>query len=207
MNRQEIIVATNNTGKMREIREILKDVPVIFRSLKDIWPEPPVIPENGSTFEENAASKAAWVYERKKAWTLADDSGLEVDALQGEPGIYSSRYAGNEQNNEKNMAKLLKKLDGIAGEERRARFHCVMVLRGPDTDDHVVHGICEGYIASEPRGTEGFGYDPVFVPLGYDKTFAEMDREEKNQLSHRGKALQTIKEILYEFFGKESGKL
>lgn len=200
MNKQQIIVATNNAGKMLEIRDIGKDIPVQFKSLKDIWPEPPSIPETGSTFEENAAQKATWVYERKKTWILADDSGLEVDALQGEPGIYSSRYAGEEQNNKKNIEKLLKKLDGIAFKDRRARFHCVMVLMGPGNYTKIVHGVCEGSITFEPRGNVGFGYDPVFVPQGYEKTFAEMTQEQKNSLSHRGKALLALKEELHELF-------
>jgi len=200
MNKPEIIVATNNAGKMREIREIGKDLPVLFRSLKEVWPNPPQIPETGSTFEENAAIKAEWVYTRQKVWTLADDSGLEVDVLNGKPGVYSSRYAGEEQNNKKNIEKLLKELNGITLENRRARFHCVMVLMGPDSYKHVVHGVCEGLIAFEPKGTEGFGYDPIFIPHGYTSTFAEMAQVEKNAVSHRGKALLVLKEGLYGLF-------
>ncbi len=195
------MVATNNAGKMVEIREIGKDIPVTFSSLVDIWPDKPDIQETGMTFEENALIKAEWVFTRKKTWVLADDSGLEVDALNGEPGIYSSRYAGEEQNNVKNIEKLLRNLDGIAPEDRRARFHCVMVLLGPDNYSRSVHGVCEGSITFELRGKEGFGYDPIFIPQQHEKTFAEMTKELKNSLSHRGKALLALKEELHELFG------
>lgn len=200
MNEPQIIVATNNAGKMREIREIGKDIPVTFKSIIDIWPDQPSIPETGSTFEENALIKAEWVYERKKTWVLADDSGLAVDALNGEPGIYSSRYAGESQNNEMNIQKLLRKLDGIPSEKRTARFHCVMALLGPDKGKAVVHGVCEGSITRGPRGDRGFGYDPIFIPFGYHETFAEMEYIKKNKLSHRGKALMALKEELNELF-------
>lgn len=202
MDKQVIIVATNNPGKIREIREIGKNIPVLFKSIKDIWPEPVNIPETGSTFEENAAIKAEWVFSRKGTWTLADDSGLEVDLLNGEPGVYSSRYAGDAQDNQENTRKLLEKLRGTSLQERTACFRCVMVLKGPDFAELVVSGICRGAVAFEPRGRQGFGYDPVFIPQGYTKTFAEMEPVLKNGISHRGKALQALKEELYELFGK-----
>lgn len=201
-NKLEIIVATANLGKLREIRAVCEDILVSFKSLKDIWPDPPDIPETGSTFEENAAMKAEWVFSRKRTWTLADDSGLEVDALSGEPGVYSSRYAGEDQDNEKNIQKLLENLDGVASAQRSARFRCAMVLLGPDIDRCTVGGVCEGAITFTPRGSGGFGYDPIFIPEGYARTFAEMDRAEKNSISHRGKALSALKEELYGIFSK-----
>ncbi|MFC1476424.1 XTP/dITP diphosphatase [Fibrobacterota bacterium] len=202
MDKPVIIIATNNLGKIREIREIGKNIPVLFKSLKDIWPEPVNIPETGTTFEENAQMKAAWVFTRKVTWTLADDSGLEVDLLNGEPGVYSSRYAGDAQNDQENIRKLLKKLNGASVQERTARFRCVMVLKGPDYTERIVSGTCRGSIALESRGSEGFGYDPIFIPDGFSNTFAEMEPSVKNGISHRGKALQALKEELYELFGK-----
>ena len=202
MNRPQIIVATNNLGKIREIREICNTIPVSFIAIKDLWHDPVDIPETGSTFEENAQMKAEWVFSQKNAWTLADDSGLEVDALKGEPGVFSSRYAGEGQDDRKNIEKVLKKLDSIPSEKRTARFRCVMVLKGPDFTDKVVSGICEGKISLIPRGNEGFGYDPVFIPEGYNKTFAEMELSQKNGISHRSRALQALKEELNELFGK-----
>ena len=202
MDKPVIIIATNNLGKIREIREIGKNIPVLFKSLKDIWPEPVNIPETGTTFEENAQMKAAWVFTRKGTWTLADDSGLEVDLLNGEPGVYSSRYAGDAQNDQENIRKLLKKLNGASVQERTARFRCVMVLKGPDYTERIVSGTCRGSIALESRGSEGFGYDPIFIPDGFSNTFAEMEPSVKNGISHRGKALQALKEELHELFGK-----
>lgn len=201
MDKPVIIVATNNPGKIREIREIGKDIPVTFKSLKDIWQEPVSIPETGTTFEENAQMKAQWVFSRKGTWTLADDSGLEVDLLDGEPGVYSSRYAGDAQDDKENIRKLLKKLNGAPLQERTARFRCVMVLQGPDYTERIVSGTCRGLIAFEPRGSNGFGYDPVFIPAGFSQTFAEIEPSVKNGISHRGKALHALKEELYELFG------
>jgi XTP/dITP diphosphohydrolase len=200
MNKPELIVATGNAGKINEIRAICKDIPVSIVSLKDIWADVPDIPETGSTFEENASIKAAWVFSRKKTWTLADDSGLEVDALNGEPGVFSSRYAGEHANDEKNVRTLLKKIEGIPSEQRNARFRCVMCLMGPGNTERIVSGVCEGTITFEPRGNNGFGYDPIFIPRGYDRTFAEMEQSVKNTISHRGKALLALKEGLYELF-------
>lgn len=198
----EIIVATTNEGKMREIRSMCADIAVDLKSLRDIWPQPPVIAETGVTFQENAALKAAWVFERKNTWTLADDSGLEVDALDGEPGVFSSRYAGEEQNDALNIRKLLAALKKVPVQNRTARFRCVMVLKGVGIEDKVVEGSCEGTIVDAPRGVDGFGYDPVFVPRGYTHTFAEMSQLQKNALSHRARALLALKEVLYGQFGK-----
>ncbi len=200
MEKTVLIVATKNKGKMREIRDICTDIPVTLRSLEDIWPGINNLPETGSTFQENAAMKAAWVFSRKKTWTLADDSGLEVDALGGEPGVFSSRYAGEPADDTKNMSKLLQNLANVEFPLRTARFRCVLVMKGPGVKDIVVCGVCEGHIAFEPRGTAGFGYDPVFVPRGYEKTFAEIDPAVKNRMSHRALALQALKKELGEHF-------
>jgi XTP/dITP diphosphohydrolase len=197
----ELIVATGNNGKMDEIRSLCADIPVSIRSLKDLWQEVPDIPETGVTFRENALLKAAWVFSRKKIWTLADDSGLEVDALQGAPGVHSARYAGELRDDAQNIRKLMQSLAGVPKEKRGARFRCVMALVGSEEAPYIVEGVCEGSINDVPRGTAGFGYDPVFVPRGYTRTFAEINREEKNRISHRGKALTTMKEVLYERFG------
>ena len=196
----ELIIATGNIGKVREICEIGKSMPVSFKSLNDIWSKAPDIPENGSTFEENALIKAHWVYTRKKVLTLADDSGLEIDILNGEPGVFSSRYSGIDCNHKRNIKKVLQKMDGVPMHKRSARFRCVMVLLGPHIDRKTVSGVCEGTISYESRGQNGFGYDSIFIPKGYDYTFAEMDQTLKNKISHRGIALRVLKEELNEIF-------
>lgn len=193
---REVIVATGNRGKLREILEILSDMPLNLTGLRDHWNPPPDIPETGSTFEENARLKAAWVHERTGLWSLADDSGLEVDALQGAPGVYSARYAGEGAGDEANLRKLLQQMDGVPDERRTARFRCVVVLMsGPDRV-YVAQGVCDGRIVREPAGTNGFGYDPVFVPDGFRRTFAQLDEGVKNAISHRGKALVNLRKEL-----------
>lgn len=200
MTNIEVIVATGNKGKMKEICEIGKSLPVTFKSLSDIWIKVPDIPETGLTFEENALLKSQWVYSRQNIVTLADDSGLEIDQLNGEPGVFSSRYAGIDCNYKRNIEKVLQKLAGIPLHNRSARFRCVMVLLGPQIDRKTVSAVCEGTITTEPRGQHGFGYDSIFIPKGYNETFAEMDQSLKNKISHRGKALELLKEELNEIF-------
>lgn len=197
---QEIIVATNNQGKMEEIRALCADLPVILRSLQDIWPQKPEIPETGLTFEDNALIKASWVFERKNTWTIADDSGLEVDALQGQPGVQSARYAGEKSTYAAIIAKLLDNLKNVPARLRTARFRCVIAFKRPLLPAVIVQGMCEGTIGFEPRGTNGFGYDPVFIPAGYTQTFAELSLAQKNTISHRAKALHRLKDVLYESF-------
>ena len=158
--------------------------------------------ETGETFLENALIKARAAYELTGLPSLADDSGLEVDFLNGEPGVFSSRYAGENCDDKKNIEKLLINLNDVPLGKRTARFRCIMVLKGPGFTDRIVSGTCEGSIAFKPRGYEGFGYDPVFIPEGYNKTFAEMEPSQKNGISHRSEALQSLKEELYELFGK-----
>jgi XTP/dITP diphosphohydrolase len=197
----DIIVATGNAGKMREIREICSDLPVTLTSLADHWPTVPSIAETGATFVENARIKAHWVLSRKGGWTLADDSGLEVDALGGAPGVMSARYGGEDGNAALNLAKLLEELRDVPADRRAARFRCVMVLAGPDGEEVVSEGACEGRIGFEPAGEKGFGYDPVFVPDGYGETFAQLASSEKNRISHRGRALASMSGRMHELFG------
>ncbi|MFQ5852187.1 MAG: XTP/dITP diphosphatase [Candidatus Binatia bacterium] len=198
----EILVGTTNPGKLVEVEAILKDFPLRFISLTSLgrWPE---IVEDGRSFEENARKKACTLADFSSYVTLADDSGLEVDALDGAPGILSARYSGEQADDLKNNEKLLRELAGVPQEERGARFVCVLALCTPTSSAGgawVFRGECEGLITFAPRGRNGFGYDPLFFypPLG--KTFAELDRESKGHVSHRGKALKKLKEALPSLF-------
>lgn len=197
----QIVVATRNKGKMREIRDIYSDLSVALVSLGEIWPDAPDIAETGTTFLENAGIKAKWVSSRLGTWALADDSGLEVEALGGEPGVLSARYGGEHGGDANNVRKLLDKLIHVPPKERTARFRCVVVLRGPDGVERSVEGVCEGVIGFSPCGTDGFGYDPVFIPEGHSETFAELPLDEKNMISHRGRALRALRRHLDELFG------
>jgi XTP/dITP diphosphohydrolase len=182
----KLVVATRNRHKLTEIRAIL-DVPGLeLLSLLD-FPSVPEVVEDGETFEANARKKAVEVAEATGLWAMADDSGLEVDALGGAPGVYSARYAGEPVSYPANNAKLLKNLRGVAN--RRARFRCVLALAAPAGEVRTVSGACEGKISDGNRGTNGFGYDPLFVPDGHDLTFAEMPDADKNRISHRARAL------------------
>lgn len=186
-----LLLATRNAHKLREIREIL-DLPEVELIGTDEWPGLPEVEEDGLTFVENAVKKAVTLARAAGLWALADDSGLEAQALGGEPGVYSARYAGEPVSYPANNAKLLDRLAGVT--DRRARFVCVIALASPDGASRTVTGLCGGRISLAPRGANGFGYDPVFVPDGLDRTFAEMDAESKNRLSHRGAALRQARE-------------
>ncbi len=195
----KILVGTTNPGKLVEVKTVLKDLSVQIVVLTDLgtWPE---VVEDGGSFEENARKKARAFADFSGYVTLADDSGLEVDALGGAPGIISARYSGEEADELKNNEKLLRELAGIPRQKRGARFVCVIALCAPmflPGKDRVFRGECEGWITSVTRGSKGFGYDPLFFypPLG--KTFAELDREAKNRVSHRGKALKQLKAALH----------
>lgn len=192
----KLILATKNNGKVKEIREFFKGMKIELLSLND-YPEVEDIPETGDTFEENAWIKAKAVYDKLQVCTLADDSGLEVDYLNGRPGVYSARYAGENTNDENNRKKLLHEIKQVADHNRTARFICVMILYD-GIKKNIFKGVCEGKITESVRGSDGFGYDPLFVPEAYDKTFAELDMETKNRISHRGKALEQLKEYLSE---------
>jgi XTP/dITP diphosphohydrolase len=204
MHKTELIVASGNVGKVREIGQIVATLPITVTSLKDHWQPVPEIEETGDSFLENAMIKARWLRgRRKRSWVLADDSGLEVDALDGQPGVRSARFSGPEANDRRNVEKLLGLLGGHPAERRNARFRCVMVLLGPNGQEHVAEGICEGRITDAPRGEGGFGYDPVFVPDGFDRTFAQIDSETKNRISHRGRALTALKKQMERVFDEQ----
>ncbi len=191
---KSLVVASNNEGKLREIKEILSDLNLDLKSLKD-YPEIPEIIEDGKTFEENALKKAREAFSILQVPVLADDSGLEVHALNMQPGVYSARFAGEPKDYQKNNQKLLKFLENYHDDERKARFRCVVVFKTFETE-HIVEGFCTGRIINELRGSGGFGYDPLFIPDGYQQTFAELSQEVKNSISHRGRAFILIKPII-----------
>ena len=182
----KLVIATRNKHKLQELRALLAGWPVELRSALD-FPGVPEVAEDGDTFEANAIKKAAALAQAAGLWTLADDSGLEVDALGGEPGVRSARYAGEPSDDAANNRKLLAELDGVSN--RRARFRCVVALASPSGAAQTAEGRCEGHLLLSPRGGGGFGYDPLFVPDGYDLTFAELDPAIKNRISHRARAL------------------
>ena len=193
-----IILATGNANKVREAREILGPlgVDIITMAEAGIESDPD---ETGSSFEENALIKARALKafsETKDAVVLADDSGLEIDALNKEPGIYSARYLGHDTSYDEKNADLLRRLNGVKKEERTARFVCAIGAVLPDGRELVVRETIEGYIGYEPRGKNGFGYDPIFYVDEYGCSTAELDPEQKNAISHRGKALRAMKEML-----------
>ena len=189
----KLLVATNNKGKLKEFNEILGELGIECVSLKDMDITVDV-EETGTTFLENALLKAKEIYKIAGVPTISDDSGLMVDVLHGEPGVYSARYAGEPSDDNKNMDKLLSNLKGE--ENRTARFKSVIAAVFSEDDILVSEGECEGRIIDEKRGTNGFGYDPIFYVDAYSKTFAEMTDEEKNSLSHRGNAIRALKEQL-----------
>lgn len=191
----EIVVATKNKKKLAELQRILKDTGVHLLGL-DSFPNCPEVEETGSTFAENAVKKAKEVAAFTGLPAIADDSGLEVYALGGAPGVYSARYSGEGATDKSNIEKLLKELGNVAEENRGARFVCVIALAMPDGEIRIFEGHVEGKIGREPRGEYGFGYDPVFFPEGHTRTFAEMSAEEKDSMSHRGRALEKLKQYL-----------
>ncbi len=190
-----ILIGTTNPNKLKEICEILRDLPVELIGPEKFAPLPEVV-EDGKSFHENAVKKATEWARATAQWTMAEDSGLEVDALGGEPGVLSARYAGEGATYEANNLKLLKALEGVPMERRTARFRCAIALAGPDGLVFVVEDECAGLIAEESRGEHGFGYDPVFYLPEYGKTFAELGPEIKNQISHRTRALRKFREKL-----------
>jgi XTP/dITP diphosphohydrolase len=194
----EIIVATGNKGKLEEIKTLLSDMPVALTSLRDYWDPIVSIPEDGATFYENALGKAQWVFSRTGKPSLADDSGLEVDFLGGQPGVKSARFAGDGATDQKNLEKLIMLLKECPPEKRTARFRCVLVFVCSDKEIITAQGKCEGVIGPGPAGGGGFGYDPVFIPSGFDLTFAQLGDAVKNRISHRATALIELKKKLYE---------
>ena len=195
MTNKAIIIATKNQGKAREFIEIFNNYGYEVKTLLD-FPEIPDVPETGKNFEENAYQKAKAISEQLNTIVLADDSGLEVDVLNGRPGIYSARFAGEHGNDEKNNEKLLKELKNISKEGRTANFHCSLVLVGPNRPSLHVIGEVDGLILEEPQGTHGFGYDPLFYLPELNKSMAELTKEEKNKISHRAQAIDKLKQHL-----------
>lgn len=187
-----IIFATGNAGKMKEIREILKDLPYEVVSMKEAGVTAEIV-EDGTTFEENALIKARTIAGLTGEIAMADDSGLEVDYLDKAPGVYSARFLGEDTSYEVKNRYLLEKLAGVEGAERSARFVCAIACVWPDGKSKVCRATIEGELAKEPAGENGFGYDPVFYVPEYQKTTAELSLEEKNEISHRAKALREMK--------------
>jgi len=197
--RTKLVVATSNRGKLAEFRTLLGDLPVDLVAASEVLGEGWSVVEDGETFEDNAIKKATEVASQAKLLTLADDSGLEVDALGGAPGIRSARYAGEQATSKQNVHALLSALEGVPDRERQARFRCVLCVVDPLSDGQelvLAHGTCEGRIARAPRGTEGFGYDPVFVVEGGERTMAELTAEEKGQVSHRARTVMGLRRKL-----------
>lgn len=195
-----LIIASSNNGKIKEIKEICKDLNVEILSLEEAFGEKIDIPETGKTFLENAKLKANWVRDKKECWVLADDSGLQVDYLDGAPGVYSARYGGENCSDIDNINKLLLELKNVSDDKRGAGFICTMVLSGPHGECEDVTGKCRGIIIHEPKGEDGFGYDPLFIPEGYDMTFAQLDSKIKNSISHRSRALTQLRGKLEQLF-------
>lgn len=190
-----MVIASRNMGKIQEYRELLQDLPLAIVSLAD-FSGLSDIPETGTTFRENALIKARAAAAATGQMALADDSGLEVDYLQGAPGVFSARYAGPGKDDQANNKKLLEALRGVPSEQRGARFRCVIALVTPQGKEFLSEGVCQGEIAFRPRGTKGFGYDPLFLIPSLGKTFAELDSDVKNQISHRAQAMREMREIL-----------
>ncbi len=197
----KIVLATHNRHKVEEIRDILADLNIELLSL-DAFPDVGELIEDGETLEENARKKASAVFNATRFLSLADDTGLEVEALGGRPGVYSARYSGEHATYRQNNEKLVGELKGVPPDRRRAKFRCVISIVGDGVDEIAV-GEVPGKIIESPRGTNGFGYDPVFVPDGYTETYAEMESALKNSLSHRGLALEQAKKILERLAGRK----
>jgi len=195
----KIVLATNNQDKIREIKKILSSLPGVILTLED-FPDFPKVEETGRTLEQNAILKAKSIYQFTEMPSVADDSGLEVEALDGAPGVFSSRFAGEHCSYQDNNRKLLTLMKDIPWEKRNAKFVCVVALA--KDSDHIVtvRGEVSGFIAMEKRGENGFGYDPVFYLPELNKTFAQLSLEEKNKISHRAQAFQKAKELIQKGF-------
>ena len=196
--RLEIIVATRNRGKIREIRKALRGLELTIHSLNDFSGVPEMV-EDGKSFSKNALKKARFYSKYFSELALGDDSGLEVDVLEGLPGIYSARYAGEGASDRTNNRKLLTEMDGVPISKRGARFKCVVAMVSTDGREAVAEGSCRGRIGFMEMGKKGFGYDPIFILPQYGKTMAQLTLEEKNRVSHRGKALRKLKKIMAKF--------
>lgn len=194
-----LLLATTNRHKLDEFYAIFSDLPLTLRSLREIQRDADV-EETGQTFAENAELKARFYAEASGMLCLADDSGLEIDALGGAPGVYSARFAGRATSYEERFRLILEQMRELTGQQRRARFRCAIALARPGGQCRVVEGAIEGVIADHPRGEHGFGYDPIFLLPELGKTFAELTSVQKNRISHRGRAAQ-LAHVLLEYFG------
>ncbi|AFM02034.1 non-canonical purine NTP pyrophosphatase, rdgB/HAM1 family [Desulfitobacterium dehalogenans ATCC 51507] len=194
----KVLLATQNRGKVKELQDLLSGEEIEVLSLEDLdhWEE---VEETGSTFAENAAMKARIAAQRTGLVSLADDSGLEVDALQGAPGVYSARYAGEPKDDDKNNDRLLQELEGVPEEQRTGRFRCALVIAAPTGEEYLTEGTVEGRILNERRGKEGFGYDPLFYLPDFGRTMAQLNLSQKNKISHRAEAFRQAVPILKEF--------
>lgn len=199
----EIVIATHNIDKKKEIEKLLSDLPIKVLSLTD-FPNLPKIKEKGSTFEENAITKALACAKKTKRLCLADDSGLVVPFLGGKPGVRSARFSGNKVSYRDNNEKLLRLLKDIPPERRKAMFICCIALANGRGLVKTVKGTCAGRISESICGKYGFGYDPLFIPWGYSKTFSELGGKIKNSVSHRSRALRKAKKVIEEYAGKYS---
>ncbi len=191
---KKLVLATGNWDKVKEIVEILKNLDIELLTLKD-FPGVPGVVEDGKTLAENALKKARIISGFTKLPAVSDDTGLEVDALNGAPGVYSSRYSGENATYADNVKKLLGELENVPPEKRQARFRCAVAYYS-ENSTQIVEGVCEGEITDQPQGNQGFGYDPVFFVPEYDSTFAEMDLNLKNKISHRAKAFLKLRNLL-----------
>lgn len=198
---KELVVATKNKGKLREIKELLTGINVIITSLAD-YPGAPEIIEDGATFRENALKKAVTIAAYTNQLTMGEDSGLEVEALNNAPGIYSARFSGENATDGDNNRKLMEALIGVPPEKRAARYRCCIALVDDDETIDIVEGECPGMITTQARGTNGFGYDPYFLIPKYNKTFGELDPSIKSKMSHRAYALQALRQTLKEYINR-----
>jgi XTP/dITP diphosphohydrolase len=199
---KEVIIATKNQGKAREFEAIFAPRGFAVRTLLD-YPETADIEETGHTFEENAILKAEAVSAMLNKIVMSDDSGLIIDVLEGRPGIYSARYAGEQKDDQANIDKVLKELTGIPSTKRTARFYCALALAVPGHKTQTVSGTCEGQILEERRGTNGFGYDPIFLVTERGLSMAELPSKEKNKLSHRANAIKKLDTVLDSFLDRD----
>ncbi|RMH31619.1 MAG: XTP/dITP diphosphatase [Nitrospirae bacterium] len=199
----DLVLATHNPHKKEELVALLADLPLTVHTL-DEYPGAPVVEEDGETCLANATKKAEGIARYTGILTLADDTGLEVDALGGRPGVYAARYAGEHATYEENWRKLLQELNGVPLERRTARFRTVVAIVSPDGEVSIVEGVLDGLIATEPQGTGGFGYDPVFWVPSLGQTLAQLSLEEKNRISHRARALCKAKELIERQFIRPS---
>lgn len=197
---KQVMIASNNPGKVREFKAMLSTFGVEVTSLENL-PEPIDVAETGHTFRENAKLKAEEICRRTNMITIADDSGLVVDALNGRPGIYSARYAGPQKNDHDNLQKVLNELAGITKQQRTARFVCVLAVSIPTQETRYVEGEYDGLILEKPVGENGFGYDPIFFITDAEKTLAQMSQEEKNKISHRANAIRKLEKLWPDWVG------